>query len=120
MGSVHARGDTFLTFGLKALTETNTSRLATDAYLPHWLNVNGINFSKFGRAEVECSVFMLHILLEGNIKRTQNAASDKGSAPKAQGRTEWNYKHLQKMFLGPDYYLVTFIKRIIADELFKS
>jgi hypothetical protein len=30
MGSVHARGDTFLIFGLKALTETNTSRLATD------------------------------------------------------------------------------------------
>jgi hypothetical protein len=29
MGSVHARGDTFLTFSLKALTETNTSRLAT-------------------------------------------------------------------------------------------
>jgi hypothetical protein len=29
MGSVHARGDTFLTFGLKALTVTNTSRLAT-------------------------------------------------------------------------------------------
>jgi hypothetical protein len=29
MGSVHARGDTFLTFGLKARTETNTSRLAT-------------------------------------------------------------------------------------------
>jgi hypothetical protein len=29
MGSVHARGDTFLTFGLKALTETNTSRRAT-------------------------------------------------------------------------------------------
>jgi hypothetical protein len=29
MGSVHARGDTFLTFGLKALTETNASRLAT-------------------------------------------------------------------------------------------
>jgi hypothetical protein len=29
MGSVHARGDTFLTFGLKPLTETNTSRLAT-------------------------------------------------------------------------------------------
>jgi hypothetical protein len=29
MGSVHARGDTFLTFGLKALTERNTSRLAT-------------------------------------------------------------------------------------------
>jgi hypothetical protein len=29
MGSDHARGDTFLTFGLKALTETNTSRLAT-------------------------------------------------------------------------------------------
>jgi hypothetical protein len=29
MGSVHARGDSFLTFGLKALTETNTSRLAT-------------------------------------------------------------------------------------------
>jgi hypothetical protein len=29
MGSVHARGYTFLTFGLKALTETNTSRLAT-------------------------------------------------------------------------------------------
>jgi hypothetical protein len=32
MGSVHARGDTFLTFGLKALTETNTSRLATDTH----------------------------------------------------------------------------------------
>jgi hypothetical protein len=30
MGSVHARGDTFLTFGLKALTETNTSSLTTD------------------------------------------------------------------------------------------
>jgi hypothetical protein len=29
MGSVHARGDTFLTFDLKALTQTNTSRLAT-------------------------------------------------------------------------------------------
>jgi hypothetical protein len=29
MGSVHAWGDTFLTFGLKALTETNTSHLAT-------------------------------------------------------------------------------------------
>jgi hypothetical protein len=36
MGSVHARGDTYLTFGLKALTETNTSRLATvtDAAVP--------------------------------------------------------------------------------------
>jgi hypothetical protein len=33
MGSVHARGDTFLTFVLKALTETNTSRLATDIYI---------------------------------------------------------------------------------------
>jgi hypothetical protein len=32
MGSVHARGDIFLTFGLKALTETNTSCLATDCY----------------------------------------------------------------------------------------
>jgi hypothetical protein len=30
MDSVHARGDTVLTSGLKALTETNTSRLATD------------------------------------------------------------------------------------------
>jgi hypothetical protein len=35
MGSVHARGDTFLTFGLKALTETNTSRLATGMNHPH-------------------------------------------------------------------------------------
>jgi hypothetical protein len=33
MGSVHARGDTFLTFGLKALAETNTSRLVTDTYI---------------------------------------------------------------------------------------
>jgi hypothetical protein len=33
MGSVHAGGDTFLTFGLKALTETNTSRLTTDIYI---------------------------------------------------------------------------------------
>jgi hypothetical protein len=32
MYSVRARGDTFLTFGLKALTETNTSRLATEYY----------------------------------------------------------------------------------------
>jgi hypothetical protein len=32
MGSVHAWGDTFLTFRLKALTETNTSRLATDCF----------------------------------------------------------------------------------------
>jgi methylthioribose-1-phosphate isomerase len=32
MGSVQARGDTFLTFGLKALTQTNTSRLATGNY----------------------------------------------------------------------------------------
>jgi hypothetical protein len=32
MGSVHAWSDTFLTFGLKALTETNTSCLATDVY----------------------------------------------------------------------------------------
>jgi hypothetical protein len=31
MGSVHARGDTFLPFGLKALTETNTSHLATES-----------------------------------------------------------------------------------------
>jgi hypothetical protein len=38
MGSVHARGDTLLTFGLKALTETNTSRLATEtkeSFLPN-------------------------------------------------------------------------------------
>jgi hypothetical protein len=35
MGFVHARGDTFLTFGLKALTETNTSRLATDKHAIH-------------------------------------------------------------------------------------
>jgi hypothetical protein len=33
MGSVRARGDTFLTSGLKALTETNTSRLATEYVL---------------------------------------------------------------------------------------
>jgi hypothetical protein len=36
MGSVHARGDTFLTFGLKALTETNTSRLATGHTPAFW------------------------------------------------------------------------------------
>jgi hypothetical protein len=41
MGSVHARGDTFLTFGLKALTETNTSRLAT-AVVIHLHKVHGI------------------------------------------------------------------------------
>jgi hypothetical protein len=33
MGSVHARGDTFVTFGLKALTETNTSRLSNFAVI---------------------------------------------------------------------------------------
>jgi hypothetical protein len=32
MGSVHAWGDTVLTFGLKALTETNTSRFATGVF----------------------------------------------------------------------------------------
>jgi hypothetical protein len=32
MGSVHAWGDRFLTFGLKALTQTNTSRLATGTH----------------------------------------------------------------------------------------
>jgi hypothetical protein len=37
MGSVHARSDTFLTFGLKALTETNTSRLATALDIIHQL-----------------------------------------------------------------------------------
>jgi hypothetical protein len=37
MGSVHARGDTFLTFGLKALTETNNSRLATAVDPLQWL-----------------------------------------------------------------------------------
>jgi hypothetical protein len=37
MGSVHARGDTFLTFDLKALTETNTSRLATASLSFHGL-----------------------------------------------------------------------------------
>jgi hypothetical protein len=37
MGSVYARGDTFLTFGWKALTDTNTSRRATAAHLIcHW------------------------------------------------------------------------------------
>jgi hypothetical protein len=39
MGSVHARGDTFLTFGLKALTETNTSRLATGDYTD-WIKIS--------------------------------------------------------------------------------
>jgi hypothetical protein len=34
MGSVHARGDTFLTFGFKSLTETNTSRLAIGWWPP--------------------------------------------------------------------------------------
>jgi hypothetical protein len=41
MGSVHARGDTFLTFGLKALTQTNTSRLATGLKI-YRTNVNAI------------------------------------------------------------------------------
>jgi hypothetical protein len=40
IGSVHARGDTFLTFGLKALTETNTSRLATGTYRINHLKVS--------------------------------------------------------------------------------
>jgi hypothetical protein len=42
MGSVHARGDTFLTFGLKALTETNTSRLATAPYRHDVCGTGGI------------------------------------------------------------------------------
>jgi hypothetical protein len=46
MGSVHARGDTFLTFGLKALTETNTSRLATG--LNQWpTSVNILSVSDY-------------------------------------------------------------------------
>jgi hypothetical protein len=48
MGSVHARGDTFLTFGLNALTETNTSRLATAYHIIINVNVNRfIIFIKF-------------------------------------------------------------------------
>jgi hypothetical protein len=43
MGSVRARGDTFLTFGLKALTETNTSRLATVWSLPYRDSTNFLN-----------------------------------------------------------------------------
>jgi hypothetical protein len=43
MGSVHARGDTFLTFGLKALTETNTSRLATDLNILHFSDLAPIH-----------------------------------------------------------------------------
>jgi hypothetical protein len=41
MGSVYARGDTFLTFSLKALTETNTSRLTTDAHTssPYFMQI---------------------------------------------------------------------------------
>jgi hypothetical protein len=58
------------------------------AYLPHWLNVNGINFSKFGRAEVECSVFMLHILLEGNLKGLKMQPVTKGQHQKR--KEEWS------------------------------
>jgi hypothetical protein len=43
MGSVHARGDTFLTFGLKALTQTNTSRLATDTEI--WAKKLDVHYS---------------------------------------------------------------------------
>jgi hypothetical protein len=45
MGSVHARGDTFLTFGLKALTETNTSRLATATKSKFELNIGPIRIT---------------------------------------------------------------------------
>jgi hypothetical protein len=52
MGSVHARGDTFLTFGLKALTETNTSCLATDID-PNFLMVFTLALkSLVGRQEI--------------------------------------------------------------------
>jgi hypothetical protein len=43
MGSVHARGDTFLTFGSKAFTETNTSRLATGSKYPGFHSLSATN-----------------------------------------------------------------------------
>jgi hypothetical protein len=46
MGSVHARGDTFLTFGLKALTETNTSCLATAVCTRITMKVEAAHFFK--------------------------------------------------------------------------
>jgi hypothetical protein len=54
MGSVHVRGDTFLTFGLKALTETNTSRLATGSYPFSTSALDGVEWSasRPGRALV--------------------------------------------------------------------
>jgi hypothetical protein len=62
MGSVHARGDTFLTFGLKALTETNTSRLATGLYplqfVAAWLLGSRVRILLRGWMLVSC-VYML-------------------------------------------------------------
>jgi hypothetical protein len=58
MGSVHARGDTFLTFGLKALTETNTSRLATVS----WAEFTGHYFAKF---LLRYQMFLLLIISSG-------------------------------------------------------
>jgi hypothetical protein len=51
MGSVHARGDTFFTFGLKALTETNTSSLATE-YLTkfHYMMLVSQPLQEWGRS----------------------------------------------------------------------
>jgi hypothetical protein len=51
MGSVHARGDTFLTFGLKALTETNTSRLATGTDGHRFLEV-GLDWVRLAHAQM--------------------------------------------------------------------
>jgi hypothetical protein len=54
MGSVHARGNTFLTFGLKALTETNISRLATElsALFSQNFTSYGQSRSKDGKVDV--------------------------------------------------------------------
>jgi hypothetical protein len=76
MGSVHARGDTFLTFGLKALTETNTSRLATGIYVK-----NGFHSLKrhatdpFLVTEVKREGFKYRQSLQENIKKEQRQIS---------------------------------------------
>jgi hypothetical protein len=58
MGSVHAWGDTFLTFGLKALTETNTSRLA--AALHKTSTDNGIRLGNFSNCKSR--QLLLHLI----------------------------------------------------------
>jgi hypothetical protein len=71
MGSVHARGDTFLTFGLKALTETNTSRLATVPQVIYEYGETRWNDIDRGKLQIRPSELSMAILLSRYLVANQ-------------------------------------------------